>query len=233
MMKIFVISDLHLGNAVNKPMDVFGGNWVGGYWQRVQDDWKQKVTDEDVVLLGGDISWGMTLPEALPDLQEVDALPGKKFIIRGNHDYWCASMAKMALLPLKTITFVQNNAYKAGDVIICGTRAWTVPENLAQQTTEDKKIFDREIIRLEMSLKDATKLRTGSERIICMTHYPPFNSKFEDSPFTDLMQKYSVDTAIYGHLHGNSSRYAAMVNKHGIPIYLTSCDYLNNTLLEI
>ena len=86
-MKIYVISDLHLGHAVNKPMDVFGGNWVGGYWQKVQDDWNKKVTSEDVVLLGGDISWGMTLQEALPDLLEIDALPGQKFIIRGNHDY--------------------------------------------------------------------------------------------------------------------------------------------------
>jgi len=233
MMKIFVISDLHLGHAVNKPMDVFGGNWVGGYWQRVQEDWKKKVTDDDAVLIGGDISWGMTLSEALPDLLEIDALPGKKFIIRGNHDYWWASMAKMNLLPLKTITFVQNNAHKAGDFIICGTRAWTVPENLAQQTAEDKKIFDRELIRLEMSLKEASKLRTDNEKIVCMTHYPPFNSRFENSPFTDMMEKYDVDAAIYGHLHGSSSRYAAVVTKGEIKFYLTSCDYLNNELLEL
>lgn len=232
-MKIYVISDLHLGHAVNKPMDVFGGNWVGGYWQKVQDDWNKKVTSEDVVLLGGDISWGMTLQEALPDLLEIDALPGQKFIIRGNHDYWWASMAKMNLLPLSSIRFIQNSAHRIGDHIVCGTRGWTVPENATLQSAEDKKIFDRELIRLEMTLTEANKLRTGNEKIVCMTHYPPFNSKFEDSPFTSLIAKHDVDTVIYGHLHGNSSRYASVVRKQNIPYYLTSCDYLNNTLLEL
>ncbi len=232
-MNIYVISDLHLGHAVNKPMDVFGGNWTGGYWQKVQDDWKKKVTENDAVLLGGDTSWGMTLSEALPDLQEIDSLPGQKYIIRGNHDYWWASMAKMRLLPIKSVHFIQNSAVKIGSYIICGTRGWTVPENVAAQSTEDKKIFDRELIRLEMTLSEAKKLQTESEKIICMTHYPPFNSKFEDSPFTFLISEHNVDSVIYGHLHGSSSRHASVVHKQKIPYYLTSCDYLNNKLLEL
>ena len=232
-MRVYIISDLHLGTAVNKPMDVFGGNWVDGYWQRVCDDWRIKVTDEDVVLHGGDLSWGMTLNEAEPDLRELDALPGQKFLIKGNHDYWWSSLNKLSALGLKTIRFVQNNAFDLGEYVICGTRGWTVPEKNDVQSEEDKKIYAREIMRLEMSLQQATKLATNGQKIICMTHYPPFNAAFDDSPFTDLMAKYGVTLATYGHLHGNQSRYKALVTKNRIPYYLTSCDFLNNTLLQL
>ncbi len=233
-MKVFAISDLHLGEAVDKPMDVFGGNWVGGYFEKIRADWQAKVTEEDIVLIAGDVSWGMVLSQAQGDLEKVAALKGNKVLIRGNHDYWWNSLKQMNALGLSGVTFLQNNAVKIGSYVFCGTRGWTVPEEGIEQTEEDAKIFKREMIRLEMALKAADKLRTEEgDTVVCMTHYPPFNSKFSDSPFTDLMRKYAIHAGVYGHLHGSSSRYKDIVDKYGIPFYLTSCDFLNNTLLEL
>ena len=232
-MDIYTISDLHLASKVNKPMEIFGGNWTGGYWQKIKNDWHEKVKDTDVVLIGGDVSWAMSLATAKNDLEEIDALPGKKYIIRGNHDYWWASQNKMHDLGLKNIFFVQNNAYKTENFVFCGTRGWTVPETGATQSDEDKKIFDRELIRLELTLSKATSLAENGEKIYCMMHYPPFNAAFADSPFTELIQKYNAHAVIYGHLHGNLSRYKDVVDKNGISYYLTSCDFLNNKLLKL
>ncbi len=232
-MRIFAISDLHLSGTTNKPMAIFGGSWAEGYWDRVKKDWTEKVAPEDVVLIGGDISWSMSLEGAIPDLMEIDNLPGKKILIRGNHDYWWASLNKMKSLLLRTITFLQNNATKIGNYVFCGTRGWTVPEEGAEQSEEDKKIFSREILRLEMTLSDGRKLLNEGDKMICMTHYPPFNARFDHSPFTDLMNKYNVDLAIYGHLHGNLSRYKDIVYIDRIPYFLTSCDFLNNNILKI
>lgn len=232
-MKIFVISDLHLTSSTNKPMDIFGGNWAGGYWEKIKKDWREKVSENDVVLIGGDISWAMTLDGALDDLKEIDELPGKKILIRGNHDYWWASMNKMQSLPLRNIIFIQNSAIKIEDRVFCGTRGWTVPEEADKQTEEDKKIFEREKIRLELTLSEASKLAQNGETIVCMMHYPPFNATFADSDFTEAIKKHNVSTVIYGHLHGNLSRYKDVVYKNGIPYYLTSCDFLNNKLLQI
>ena len=128
---------------------------------------------------------------------------------------------------------LQNDAIKLGDYIICGTRGWTVPEKEGEQSAEDKKIFDREIIRLELSLKAGEKLRLNGEKLICMIHYPPFNSKTEDSAFTSLFEKYNVDKVIYGHLHGKGGRTIIHTNKNGIDYYLTSCDKVGNKLVTI
>ncbi len=233
-MKVYAISDLHLGNAVEKPMDVFGGNWIGGYWDKVRADWKNRVTEDDTVLISGDISWGMTLPQAEPDLKEIAALPGKKIMIRGNHDYWWNSLKQMNALCLSGVTFLQNNAVLIDDCIFCGTRGWAVAEPNVIREEHDEFIFAREILRLEMALKAAKNLQTDkNETIVCLIHYPPFNSRFEDSPFTELMLKYGVSTVIYGHLHGSDTRYKPVVDKRGIKYILTSCDFLNNKLLEV
>lgn len=230
-MKIYAISDLHLTNTENKPMDIFGASWLG-HWDKIKLDWASKVGDDDIVLICGDISWAMTINNAIVDLEEIDKLSGKKIIIRGNHDYWWSSYKKLSELPLKTITFIQNNAIKINNYIFCGTRGWTVPEN-EKQTTEDKRIFDREIIRLKMTLDDAKKLQTNNETIVVLLHYPPFNSRLENSALTDLIALYDIEKVIYGHLHGGSGRFKAIVNKGITNYYLTSCDFLNNSLLEI
>ena len=231
-MKIFAISDLHLSNSTNKPMDVFGYGWVN-HWQKIRENWVERVTEEDVVLIAGDVSWGMNIQQAIVDLQQIDELPGKKVIIRGNHDYWWSTYKKICQLNLKSIVFIQNNAEKIGNYIFCGTRGWDVPESNETQSEEDKKIFDRELIRLELTLKEAQKLKTNNEEIIGLIHYPPFNSKFEDSQFVELFIKNNVKRVVYGHLHGSQVRVNPEVDKRGTKFYLTSCDFLKNELLEL
>lgn len=230
-MKIYAISDLHLTNTENKPMDIFGMSWVG-HWDKIKQDWASKVSENDVVLICGDISWAMTTEKAIVDLEEIDKLSGKKIIIRGNHDYWWSSYKKLTALPLKTITFIQNNAIKIENFIFCGTRGWTVPEG-EKQTAEDKRILDREIIRLKLTLDEAKKLQTNNEKIVVLIHYPPFNSRLDNSQLTDLIGLYDIEKVLYGHLHGGIGRFKAVVNKGKTDYYLTSCDFLNNTLLEI
>ena len=212
-MKIFAISDLHLSIASDKPMNVFGGSWEG-YWEKIKENWLNKVTENDVVLIAGDISWGMSLEQALPDLEAIAALPGKKVLTKGNHDYWWSTYKKITSLNLENMYFIQNNAVKIGDYIFCGTRGWTVDDD-DDFSTEDKKIY------------------VNGETIVGMIHYPPFNYRFEDSDFTKLFEEYGVKKVIYGHLHGNSARFKDIVNKRETNFYLTSCDFLKNDLLEI
>ena len=228
-MKIYAISDLHLTGGTDKPMDIFGVSWIG-HWDKIRSDWKEKVEDDDVVLIAGDISWGMSLEQAMTDLNEISALRGKKIIIRGNHDYWWSTYKKLCALNLNGIYFLQNNAVVVGDAVFCGTRGWSVPEK-EEQSDEDKKIFDREIIRLGMSLSEAKKIADGRE-IIGMIHYPPFNSRFEKSEFTKLFSEAGIKKVVYGHLHGQHARYKdGPVVIDGVRYYLTSCDYLDNKLM--
>ena len=230
-MKIFAISDLHLSINTNKPMNIFGPVWEN-HWEAISKDWLEKVTDDDIVLIAGDISWGMKLEEAIEDIKEIAKLPGQKIFTRGNHDYWWKSISSIRNVLPKNCYALQNDSIKFGNYIICGTRGWTVPE-ANEQTEEDKKIYDREQIRLELSLKDAVSQRSEDDKLICMIHYPPFNSKTEDSPFTNLFEKYKVDKVIYGHLHGKGGRTLIELNKNGIDYYLTSCDKVFNKLVLI
>lgn len=229
-MDLYCISDLHLSLSSDKPMDVFGDNWIG-HFEKISAYFKENITDDDVVLIAGDTSWGMSVDEALPDLKAIDALPGRKYVIRGNHDYWWSSYAKISSLGLKTITFIQNNAFRYDGFVFCGTRGWTVPED--KTSDDDKKIFDREVIRLKLTLDAAKKISLDGDEIILMMHYPPFNSMIEDSAFTDIIGSYGVSKVIYGHLHGKNARFAPVVDKRGIKYYLTSCDFLNFTPLKL
>lgn len=231
-MKVFALSDLHLSINTNKPMNIFGPVWEN-YWEVICQDWQEKVSDEDLVLIAGDISWGMKLEEALEDIKEIAKLPGKKILTRGNHDYWWKSISSIRNSLPQNIFALQNDAIKFGNYIICGTRGWTVPEYLEQQTEEDKKLYSREVIRLELSLKSALDLKKADDHIICMIHYPPFNAKTEDSEFTKLFEKYGVEKVIYGHLHGKCGRTIIKNNKNGIDYYLTSCDKVQNRLVTI
>lgn len=230
-MKIYAISDLHLTGGTDKPMDIFGISWIG-HWDKIRADWKEKVGSDDVVLIAGDISWGMNLGQAMKDLTEISEMPGTKIILRGNHDYWWCTYKKLCDLELNGIHFLQNNAINVGDKVFCGTRGWTVPEK-DEQSAEDKKIFDREIIRLGMSIDSAKKIAKGNE-IIGLIHYPPFNSRFEKSAFTQLFSEAGIKTVVYGHLHGQRARYKdGPVVIDGVNYYLTSCDYLDNKLMRL
>ena len=231
-MKIYSISDLHLSLTCDKPMNIFGPVWQD-YWEKIVADWQQKVCKDDIVLIAGDISWAMKLEDAEKDIQEIAKLNGKKIFIRGNHDYWWKSLTAIRSVLPPNCYIIQNDSLKIDNFIFCGTRGWTVPENSLQVSEEDKKMINREFLRLELSLKSANdKLQDGDE-LICLIHYPPFNSKYEDSVFTKLMEQYNVSKCIYGHLHGKNSRSKKVVNKNGIEYYLTSCDKIDNELVLI
>ena len=225
-MKIYAISDLHLSNSCDKPMDVFGGNWEN-YTEKIISNWKAKITDDDLVLIAGDISWAMKLEEAKSDLEWIDKLPGKKIIIKGNHEYWWKSISSVREILPDSILAIQNDAVKIGRFIICGTRGWTVPEKGKEQTEEDLKIYKREVERLKLTLMSAMTLRQDGDKVIAMMHFPPFNMDKEQSDFMKLFEEYNVDTVVFGHLHGYTvCDKVSEVN--GITYYFTSCDHINN-----
>ncbi|MBO7526898.1 MAG: metallophosphoesterase [Clostridia bacterium] len=232
-MKIFAISDLHLCLSGTKPMDIFGVSWEN-YLDIIKEDWNSKVTDEDIVLMSGDLSWAMKLEEATKDLEYLNSLNGKKIIVRGNHDYWWKSISAIKRELPNTIIPLQNNAIKIQNYIICGTRGWSVPEKNRIQTEEDTKIYLREQIRLKLALEDAKRLKVSNDdKIICMIHFPPFNSSLDASEFTKLLDEYKVDKVVYGHLHGKTSRSIDYIKLNGIDYFLTSCDKINNRLIQI
>lgn len=232
-MKIYSISDLHLSINNPKPMDIFGPAW-DNYLPTIMNDWEKKVCDEDVVLIAGDISWAMKFEDAKPDINLIASLPGKKIIIRGNHDYWWKSISAVRGLLPDNFYALQNDHVSIDKYIFCGTRGWQVPERF--QSKEDEKIYKRELMRLELSLQSAKKeqeLMESDSKIICLIHYPPFNSRYKESEFTKLFDKYGVNSVVYGHIHGNKSRSQKLVKINNISYYLTSCDQIDNNLIEI
>lgn len=231
-MKVWAISDLHMSTSCDKPMDVFGGNWEN-YLPKIIENWKRVVAPEDIVLLAGDHSWGMRLEEAEPDLQILASLPGKKVLLKGNHDYWWKSISAVRNALPENMYAVQNDALRFGNVLVCGTRGWTVLEPSKTMDAENERIYLREIERLKLSLKAMQAMRSQEDKVVCMLHFPPFNSLREDSPFTNLLEEYAVDAVVYGHLHGKLSKRDLVYVKNHIPYYLTSCDQVENTLTQI
>ena len=232
-MSIFAIADLHLSFANPKPMDIFGDNW-SNHENKIKEDWMQKVTDNDLVLLPGDFSWAMDLKDTYKDFEYLNSLPGKKIMLKGNHDYWWNSLTKLNKFikenEFKNIDFLYNNAYEFENKIIAGTRGW----NLIPNEENDETIIRRELIRLELSITEGIKKFGEDKEIIVCMHYPPTNkSLLENSEFIELMQKYNVKTCIYGHLHGESHKEAIEGNIGGIDVKLVSADYLNFKLEKI
>lgn len=230
-MKIYAISDLHISTNTNKPMDVFGVAWEN-YLEKIYADWSEKVSDSDLVLIGGDISWAMDLSDAIADINTFSHLKGKKVLIRGNHDYWWKSIGRVRdALPTGVIA-LQNDAVKIENVVICGSRLWSVPGSPDFKET-DRKLYERETERLKLSLKSAGSIKQDGDKLIALIHYPPFNVRREDTAFTALFEEYGVNAVIYGHLHGKNVRADKLVIKNGIKYYLTSCDQVGNKLTEI
>ena len=230
-MKIYSISDLHLDINNTKPMDIFGPVWHD-YLDKIVTDWNSKVTDEDVVILAGDLSWAMKLSEVEKDFEIFNQLKGTKIIIRGNHDYWWSSVSKVReKLPNNTYA-LQNDAIKIGNYIFCGNRGWLIPEGKLD-TEENKKLYAREVIRADLSLKAAKKLQTNNEKIVFITHYPPFNNKIEPSEYTHLIEENGVSIVVFGHLHGYVNPKMLYNEINGVKYYLTSCDAVKNQLVEI
>ena len=230
-MKIFAISDLHLSINNSKPMDIFGPVWEG-YLDKIFSQWKEMVGEDDIVLMAGDLSWAMKLDEVVPDIDLLKDLPGKKVIIKGNHDYWWKSISSLRAILPQNFYAIQNDALRFDGVVVCGTRGWKGVEKNMVLSAEDQKVFDREVLRLEMTLQNANKLRQEGDKLICMMHYPPVGFAKEDSPFSQLIEKYNVDFVVYGHLHGYKNITSSFV-KNNIPYFLTSCDEVDNNLIFI
>ncbi len=230
-MKIFAISDLHISTNTNKPMDIFGGNWVG-YIDKIRADWQSKVSSDDLVLIGGDISWAMDVSDAEKDLQSLADLNGKKILIKGNHDYWWSGIGKVRDILPKGFYALQNDCIRFDNVVICGSRCWSVPGS-PDFNEQDMKIYLRETERLKLSFKSAEKMMQDGDKLIALIHYPPFNVHRENSLFTDIFEQNKVDAVIYGHLHGKNVRADKLVEKCGVKYYLTSCDQVDNKLTEI
>lgn len=219
---IFAIGDLHFDNTGEKPMDIFGDNWLD-HEERIITTWKSIVGENDLVLLGGDISWALKLEDAYEDLLKIDKLPGRKIMIKGNHDYWWSSLKKLNDLRLKTIYFLQNNSFIYDDVAIVGTRGWSSIDS-DKSDVQDKKIFDRELNRLELSLES---IADKVNRKIVMLHYPPFNIDYTPNEFVELMKKFNVDICIYGHLHAEGHKYAVEGLVSGIEFHCISSDFID------
>ena len=222
-MNLFTISDLHLPLGANKPMDIFGG-W-DNYVERLEKNWKKLVNDEDTVVIGGDISWATSLQEAKPDFEFINALPGNKIILKGNHDYWWGTANKindfLTENKFDTIKILHNNCYSDGKIAICGTRGWIYDGT----GTHDQKVILREAGRLETSIKLAKDL--GVEPIVFL-HYPPAYAEFTCDEILAVLHKYEIKNVYYGHIHGKGI-YNIINEYHGIKLKLTACDGIDFT----
>ena len=234
-MSIYAISDLHLAKSIDKPMDVFGKAW-SNYMDRIRCAWEETVACDDCVIVPGDISWATYLEQAVEDFRFIDALPGRKLILKGNHDYWWTTMGKLQKFlgdnNFRSIEFLHNNSFRIGKTIICGSRGWICPED-DDFTNEDMKIYKRELQRLELSLKSARCEEEEDCRIIAALHFPPFNGRKSCGEFMEILQRFNVKTCIYGHLHGEGFRNAVVGSMEGIEFKLVSADYLGFTPLKL
>ncbi|MBR4283926.1 MAG: metallophosphoesterase [Anaerotignum sp.] len=222
-MALYAIADLHFSFSTNKPMDIFGEHWKN-HSQKIIDNWKNIVTEEDTVLLPGDLSWGMRIDEAAADLDVIYSLPGRKILLGGNHDYWWKSSSRLeACYP--GMRFLKNDFDTYENWAVCGTRGWLCPNDV-RFTEQDKKIYEREQVRLRLSLDAA--MRNGAENIILMMHYPPMNDKKEDSAFTELFKEYPIRKVVYGHLHGEASHATGFEGeRYGVEYELVAADYID------
>jgi len=222
-MAIFALSDLHLPLGINKPMNVFGERW-DNYVEKIEYEWKKNITEDDFVIINGDFSWAMYLEESLKDFEFLSKLPGKKLISKGNHDYWWETLKKMNEFlnenNLSDIFFIHNNAILCDGVSVCAAKGWITPSD-KNFKSEDLKLYHRELIRFENSLKEAKLL---SERIVAALHFPP------DDAFISLAEKYGAEKIIFGHLHGKK---AEEYRKTDEKCLLVSADFLKFTPLRI
>ena len=233
-MSIYVIGDLHLSFEVDKPMDVFGNNWEN-HSEKIKKNWIEKVKPEDTVIIPGDFSWATYLEESIPDFEYLNLLPGKKILLKGNHDYWWTTVSKMRKFLLdnhfENIDFLHNNSFLIEDTIIVGTKGWVT--NI--KVKENAKILKRENLRLELSIKDGITKYGEDKEIIAFLHYPPFYKEPvpEEFDFIKTMQKYNIKKCYYAHLHGDSHREAIEGIVNGIDYKLISSDFLNFDLIKI
>ena len=227
-MSLYAIGDPHLSLGVNKPMDVFGSRWEN-YVERLTEGFSSLGPD-DVTVICGDLTWGMNLEEAREDFLFIHRLPGKKIILKGNHDYWWTTASKAYKFfeenEIDSISILNNNCFFYGDIAICGTRGWFYEEEKGGE--HDKKIMLRELGRLETSLKAA-----GDCEKLVFLHYPPKYGEYECAEILDLFEEYRVKSCYYGHLHSGACSLAFQGEKRGVDYKLVSADHLSFRPLKI
>lgn len=229
-MAIYAISDLHLSFNTDKPMNIFGWD---NYEEKIKENWSNKISENDLVLLPGDFSWEMKLENTYKDFEFIHNLPGKKLLLKGNHDLWWTSLKKMreymSQMEYDDIDFLYNNSFEFENKVICGTRGWTFLDN----SEEAKKIIRREALRLEMSIQDGIKKYGEDKEIIVMMHYPPVIKENLSNVFTDILKEYNIKTCIYGHLHGIAHKTLVEGVIEGINYIMVSCDYTKFDVIKI
>ncbi len=228
-MALYAIGDLHLSLATDKPMDVFGGAWIG-YVDKLRQG-LSCIQPEDTTVLLGDLTWSLDLPGAKEDFAFINEIPGRKIILKGNHDYWWTTATKFYKFceaeGFSDMLVLNNNAYEYEDIAICGTRGWFFEEDAAEGSHNDK-IFKRELIRLETSLKAA-----GDKRKICFLHYPPRYRGYECPEILALLKQYGVEACYYGHLHADSHKLAIEGSFDGTDFHLCSADFISFTPIRV
>ncbi len=232
-MAIFVIADLHLDTKSNeKSMEIFGNRW-NNYVNKLQNNWRTIVKDTDTVIVPGDISWALTLDEALHDLQWIDALPGKKILMKGNHDFWWSTASKMQKFfcenCINTIDVLNNNAIEVENYILAGSRGWFTDRSMqnASQDVDYAKIINREMIRLGMSLDAAERLKGESQKeILVFLHFPPLWGEFRCEEILALLKQHGIKRCYFGHIHSCYQLPSSFVEDN-IRFQLISADYLD------
>ena len=232
-MSLYVIADLHLDTkGSGKSMEVFGSRWQD-YVKKIKNNWTKLIGDTDTVVIAGDVSWSLNLNDAEDDLKWIDALPGKKIILKGNHDFWWATHSKMTKFlkekNIKSIEILSNNAIETENYVVCGSRGWFTDRSMqtAAQDVDYEKIINREIIRLKMSFDCAKKLNeeTGKE-IIAFLHFPPVWNDFRCDEIIELLAEYNIKKCYFGHIHGSYSVPGSFFD-NGIEFRLISGDYID------
>ncbi len=234
-MSIYTIGDLHLSFNENKPMSIFGENWEG-YEEKVKENWIKLIKKEDLVVLPGDFSWSMYLKDTYKDFEYLNKLPGKKLLLKGNHDYWWSTVSNMRNYikenNFENIDFIYNNSYEHENKIIVGTRGWSFGEE-----AESKKMINREVSRLELSIKSGIENYGVEKEIIAFTHYPPIIKQNvennEINEFINILKKYNIKKCYYGHLHGTSIKEAVEGIYFDIEFKLVSADAIEFSPIKV
>ncbi len=210
-------------------MHIFGDHWEG-HFSKIAADWKLRVSELDIVLIPGDISWAMRLDDANADLEAIGLLPGRKIIIRGNHDYWWGAVSALRSRLPHNMYALQNDAVQIEGIVFCGSRGWVSP--VSADDSENIKIYARELLRMELSLQQGRKLDSHAPLMV-LTHFPPCDEKGRETPFTLLFEQYGVSDVVYGHLHGTACEYGFQGRIKDVRYHLCSCDSLGFQLLKL
>jgi len=231
-MRIFAIGDMHLAGGTLKTMDRFGDHWRD-HDHKIFDSWERLAQDDDLLLIAGDTSWAMRLDEALPDLNRIGGMRGRKLMLKGNHDYWWESLAKMRRVVDPSINFLQASSIIINRIAIAGTRGWMCPNDSFFEEQRDRKIYEREVGRLRAALDSLKGKADGYDQLIVALHYPPTNDRHEPSGFTELIDQHKAEACIYGHLHGEAIKTALVGLRQRTNYQLVSADAVAFTPVEI